>query len=141
MKFLQPKVILASGALVSLFMGAILVSCHSMGMAEVNTTGNFLALPITQSLSEPCCMVQGGNYGLHSLPLATITSTTLSQNNVPEVAGSPVWFQDTVREAAYNNQGPYLGNTAEVPLHNYLVPFIAQGLLQPQIYGIFQASA
>ncbi|MBI5465786.1 MAG: hypothetical protein HY974_00685 [Candidatus Kerfeldbacteria bacterium] len=123
-------------------MGAIFVSCHSVTMPNTDSAGNSLALPITQSLNEPCCVVQGGNYGLHALPLTAITPTTLSLNNIsiPGVASSPNWFQGKLMADAYTNQELYLGSLAEVPLYNYLKSFITQGRLQPQIYNNLQAS-
>ena len=140
MKFLKSKIILAGGVLVSLFIGAIFVSCHSVVLPISNDHGNSLALPITQSLSEPHCMVQSGNYGLHSVPLATIIPTTASQNNVSWIANSLIWFQNTASKSLTDGPGQYLSSTAEVSLYSYLTNFIAQGLLQPQIYAPTEAS-
>ncbi len=142
MKFLKPKAILVGGMLTSLFMGAIFVSCHSVTIPNINTAGNSLALPITQAFNEPCCVVQDGNYGLHALPLAVISPTTLSPNNIPipGVASSPSWFQNKLTEDVYTNQELYLGSLAEVPLYSYLKSFITQGRLQPQIYNTLQIS-
>lgn len=129
------------GVVTSLFMGAIFLSCHSLPVASANEAENSHALPTSQSLNEPCCMAQSSNYSLHSLPLAAILSTTTSQNSALEVTGSPTWFQDAVIVSTYVNQEPYLNGSVEVPLYSYLTAFIAQGLLQPQIYSTHQASA
>ena len=140
MRFPMSKAILVGGVLVSIFTSAIFVSCHSMTITNADSVGNFLVLPIAQSLSEPCCMTQGGNYDLHSLPLAIITSTTTSQNSIPGVASSPIWIHAAVMEGLPLKQELYLGSTAEVPLYNYLTIFVAQGLLQPLIYSAAQTS-
>ena len=140
MKFLKPNTILVGGVLVSLFTGAIFVSCHSMATVSAESSGYSHDVLVTQSLNDRCCMVQGGNYSLHSSPLAVITSTTPSQNNVFVVTGGSIWFQDAVIRGTHTNQELYLGSTAEMSLYNYLISFIASGLLHPLIYNTPQAS-
>ena len=140
MRFLGQKAILVGGVLVSLFMAGIFVSCHSITMAHASAAGSSIALPITQSLNEPCCMVQNANYGLHSQPLATISSTAPSLSNAIGVNSSPIWFRGAIQQDVGDGSGSYFANAAEVPRYSYLKIFIAQGLLQPKIYTPAMAS-
>jgi len=139
MRFLRLKTFLVGGTLVSLLMGGIFVSCHSLTNNEASNIDNPFILSVT-AFSEPCCQIQTSNYGPSVSQLTIPAPIKLAQNDV--FRATSVTFQ--LPTARWNiiraSQSLYFDSHPEVSLYSYLNLSLSQGLLNPLIYDLKQAS-